>query len=487
MFVREKQSTSNAHLLKIGVFVFFFVIAMGLRASLYSIVTTDYSIFIGQWYDFIRSHGGFAAFKYNFYNYNPPYLYLLALATFLPIPKLVAVKSISVLFDVVLSIFTYLILDLRFKRSSIPTIGALVVLFVPTVFINSALWGQCDAIYTAFCLGSLYFMLKDRPLWACVLFGLAFAFKLQAIFFAPVLFILLLRRKLPLHYLLLIPAIFLIMLMPALLAGRDMGSLLSIYVEQTSTGGIAGAVNGPGSIGRDNFPGMNGSGGSGSTNLPPFNGAGNPGSGNLPPFNGASGPGSGNLPPINGVSGGTLPGSALTYEAPTFYQWLPTNAPGYWKWVGILLAALLVTLVSGLTWVSKKALTFEILVKAALVFALAIPFLLPEMHERYFYLADVLSITYAFCFRRRFYIAIIVPLCSLCSYLPYLLHRDVVNLAFVAVAVFVAAAIVLVDFLFTLYPDLHNRLNRSTGSKDEPPPLAMTEAVSVEGSSSSAV
>ncbi|HLG77671.1 MAG TPA: glycosyltransferase 87 family protein, partial [Ktedonobacteraceae bacterium] len=427
---------------------------------------------------------GFAAFKYNFYNYNPPYLYLLALATFLPIPKLVAVKSISVFFDVVLSIFTYLILDLRFKRSSIPAIGALVVLFVPTVFINSALWGQCDAIYTAFCLGSLYFVLKDRPLWACVFFGLAFAFKLQAIFFAPILLILLLRNKLPLHHLLLIPAIFLIMLMPALIAGRDMGSLLSIYVEQSSTGGVAGAVNGPGA---GNFPPSNGANGPGSGNLPPLNGAGNPGSGNLPPTTGANGPGSGNLPPTTGVSGGALPGSALTYEAPTFYQWLPTNAPGYWKWVGILLAALLVALVSGLTWTSKKALTFEILVKAALVCALAIPFLLPEMHERYFYLADVLSITYAFCFRRRFYIAIIVPLCSLCSYLPYLLHRDVVNLAFVAVAVFVAAAIVLVDFLFTVYPDLYNRLNRSSGSKDEPPPLAITEAVSVEGSSSSTV
>jgi len=63
------------------------------------------------------------------------------------------------------------------------------------VIINGAAWGQCDAIYTAFCLGSLYFILADRPAWACILFGLALSFKLQAVFFAPVLLLLFLRGK----------------------------------------------------------------------------------------------------------------------------------------------------------------------------------------------------------------------------------------------------------------------------------------------------
>src|ERR1700730_7829219 len=70
-----------------------FLLAIALRISLYHTVTSDYTVFLSQWYDFIQTHGGFAAFKYNFSNYNPPYLYLLALTTYLPIPKLVAIKD----------------------------------------------------------------------------------------------------------------------------------------------------------------------------------------------------------------------------------------------------------------------------------------------------------------------------------------------------------------------------------------------------------
>jgi Gpi18-like mannosyltransferase len=106
--------------------------------------------------------------------------------------------------------------------------------------INSAAWGQSDAIYTAFCIGSLYFLLKVRPAWACVLFGLAISFKLQAIFFLPVLLIVLLRRKFAMKYLLLIPAVFLLMLAPAFIAGRDAWSLPTIYVEQITSAGVGG-------------------------------------------------------------------------------------------------------------------------------------------------------------------------------------------------------------------------------------------------------
>jgi Gpi18-like mannosyltransferase len=35
----------------------------------------------------------------------------------------------------------------------------------------------------------LIFHFKERPAWACIFFGLAISFKLQAIFFLPVLFI----------------------------------------------------------------------------------------------------------------------------------------------------------------------------------------------------------------------------------------------------------------------------------------------------------
>ncbi len=180
MFLRKNLYVPGLQILARCTLAILFLLAIALRVSLYHVVTSDYTFFLSQWYDFIQTHGGFAALKYNFSNYNSPYLYLLALTTYLPIPKLVAIKTLSVAFDGVLGLFAYLILSLRYKRAYASIVGVLVILFAPTIIINSSAWGQSDAIYTAFCLGSLYFLLKERPARACVFFGLAISFKLQA-------------------------------------------------------------------------------------------------------------------------------------------------------------------------------------------------------------------------------------------------------------------------------------------------------------------
>ncbi len=427
MLLSKKRYMPGLQILALCSLGLMFLLAIALRVSLYHVETSDYTVFLSQWYDFIQTHGGFAALKYNFSNYNTPYLYLLTLATYLPIPKLVAIKTISVIFDGVLGLFAYLILRLRYRRSYASVIGVLVILFAPTIFINSAAWGQSDAIYTAFCLASLYYLLKERPAWACVFFGLALSFKLQAIFFLPVLLMLLLKRKLRVKYLVLIPAVFLLMLAPAFIAGRNAWSLLTIYAGQIASGGVGGPFN-AGGIGQFNARGPR-----------QFNGGG------AGQFNGG------------GPGGGGFSSSSFTLNAPSFYQWLPASAPEYWKWIGILLAAMFIVLVGVLIVKSKKQLTPAILLKVVLVFALAIPFLLPEMHERYFYLADVISIIYAFSFPRSFYIAVIMQLCSLFSYAPYFLNTQVVNLAYVAFAVLVITVITVADLVLALYPNIRKR------------------------------
>jgi len=78
---------------------------------------------------------------------------------------------------------------------------------------------RCD-LYSFLSRQSLLFA-QGAPCLGVHLFGLAISFKLQAIFFLPVLLILLLRRKLPLKYLILIPAVFLLALAPAFLVTRD--------------------------------------------------------------------------------------------------------------------------------------------------------------------------------------------------------------------------------------------------------------------------
>ena len=431
MLLRKKLYVPGLRIIANCTLGMLFLLAVALRVSLYHVETSDYTVFLSQWYDFIQTHGGFAALKYAFSNYNTPYLSLLALTTYLPVPKLIAIITLSVVFDGVLGLFAYLILRLRYRRSYASVIGVLVILFAPTIFINSAAWGQSDAIYTAFCLGSLYFLLKERPAWACVFFGLAISFKLQAMFFLPVLLMLLLKRKLSMKYLALIPAVFLLMLAPAFIAGRDVWSLLTIYVGQITSAGVGGGTvqfNGRGS-GQFNGGGIG-----------PFNGNG------IGRFNGV------------GPGGGGFSSSSLTLNAPSFYQWLPASAPEYWKWVGIFLAVMFVVIMCFLIVASKKQLTSAIILKVALVFALAIPFLLPEMHERYFYLADVLSIIYAFYFPRYFFIAVIMQLCSLLSYAPYLLHTQIVNLAYVAVAVLVITIIAMTDLVLELYPNIRTKV-----------------------------
>jgi Gpi18-like mannosyltransferase len=153
----------------------------------------------------------------------------------------------------VLAGFAALIVRERFRRPVFPLLCFTVVLYAPTVQVNSSWRGQCDSIYAA-CLGSLYFLLRNKPWWAAIFFGLALSFKLQAIFLLPVLIIMLvLNRRLmgkkhPLLALLAVPATFAVMLVPAALAGRDWGGLM-VYPDQVSTGGTGGTVDGSGGVG----------------------------------------------------------------------------------------------------------------------------------------------------------------------------------------------------------------------------------------------
>ena len=56
--------------------------ALAVRIPLLPLVSSDMTEALTRWYDFIAENGGFAAFRFDFGDYNVPYLYLLALATF---------------------------------------------------------------------------------------------------------------------------------------------------------------------------------------------------------------------------------------------------------------------------------------------------------------------------------------------------------------------------------------------------------------------
>lgn len=101
----------------------------------------------------------------------------------------------------------------------------------------------------------------------------------------------------------------------------------------------------------------------------------------------------------------------------------------------------------------RAMLTPELMIKFAMVTVLAVPFFLPDMHERYFYLADVLSIIYACCFPRYFFVPILMQAVSLLSYIPYLLGNiQVPYLPLVSGLAFALVVITTTDLLATLFP-----------------------------------
>lgn len=211
--------------------------AFWLRYLLRDFQNDDFRFFTGPWVGFIHNHGKFRALAEPFSNYTPPYLYLLVLGTYLfpNLYSLYLVKLISVVFDFLAAIMIYRLVRLRHPQGELPLLAYLAFLFLPTVVINSAFWGQADIIYTVPLLAALYFFLKDRPYLGMIAFGIAISIKLQAIFLAPWLVILLLNKKTTFASFFLIPATYFVMMIPAWAIGRPLPDLLTIYLAQGET------------------------------------------------------------------------------------------------------------------------------------------------------------------------------------------------------------------------------------------------------------
>ena len=80
------------------------------------------------------------------------------------------------------------------------------------------------------------------------------------------------------------------------------------------------------------------------------------------------------------------------------------------------------------TW-SRRELDSEAVMIAALLGAILLPFLLPKMHERYFFLADVLALVMAYRWRERIWLCACVQVGSLLSLVAYLWPAPWLNAA----------------------------------------------------------
>lgn len=309
--------------------------------------SVDYKYFLDPWYDFIASHGGFRALKYGFADYTPSYLYWLLIASTLlsGLPKILAIKLFAMTVDFICAFLTYKIVKLKYPVSRMANLAFLAVILSPTVIYNSSLWGQCDVIYTTGLIACIYFLSIHKQIPALISFGVALSFKLQAMFLAPLLLILLIKKRISWFYLPIITLVYIGAMLPAWIAGRPIKELLLVYFEQSNKY------------------------------------------------------------------------KELAKNVPNLYQWIPNDYYNIVVPIGLLLTVTAIFLLAYLVYRSKLEITQDRLIYLATISVFFMPYLLPKMHERYFYPTDILSIIFAFYFPQYRWVAISVQLASFVSYL----------------------------------------------------------------------
>lgn len=227
------QALSRIRLADVAILVIGLALAVLIRIPLLPFRSSDFFNSLRPWYATIHSMG-FSAFGTAFTTYNPPYLYeLYLIARFFPdVSNVLAIKIPSLIADFIAAYFVYRIVALRYSDTLFPTLAAFAFLFAPTVVLNSAFWGQADVLFTAPLVACLYFLMTRKNALALLAFGIALAFKLQAIFLTPLLLGLLLRRQVSWKYFLLIPLVLFVAIIPAWIAGRPLIDLILVYAGQ---------------------------------------------------------------------------------------------------------------------------------------------------------------------------------------------------------------------------------------------------------------
>ena len=346
-------------------------LALVLRALVFGYETLDYQNFLTRWVDFFRQRGGWRALSEPVGNYNIPYLYFMALFSYSSVKDLYLIKLLSTVFDVLLA-YSAMRLVSRWQKSVWLRLGCFfTVLLWPTVFLNSAVWAQCDSIYVALALLGIDLALDDRPVLAMTCMALSFGFKLQAVFILPVCAVLWMQGKFKWYHFLVFPAVYVLLVLPAVIIGRPFMDTVLLYFGQT------------GSI-----------------------------------------------------------GTGLNYNSPSVFALIrdvaDTDAASK---AGIVGAFAYMLAVLGVCFIGHRRLNDQAVFAAAVLLAVGIPFLLPHMHDRYFYAADILTLALAFAFPVYSPAALLTEFASLLGYHAYLKMRYLLPMRYGAAALLVVLAV----------------------------------------------
>ena len=359
-------------------------LAFVLRYCVLPYETLDYQDWLAVWLNSFRTEGAWTALGHEIWscNYNVPYLYFLALISKTDVTELLLIKDLSIFFDVLLAWFTLKLVSLFCSSSARRLTAFIGTLWLPTVFLNGSLWGQCDVIYAAFAVLAVYLMLSDHPAWSVAAIAVSISFKLQGIFLLPVYFVYLISGKMKIWHIAIFPATYILTILPAVFAGRSFLELLLLYYNNT------------GSI-----------------------------------------------------------GDGLNYNASSLYalfDFSNMNA-GTAANVGIVLAFIFCIGIFAWAVVRRSRLNNRSLLILSILFCVGVPFLLPHMHDRYFFMADALTFALAVIEPRLSPAAVLVTCGSLLGYHAYLKMRYLIPMRWGSIFMLVALVIVFAYAVFQIH------------------------------------
>ena len=209
------------------------MIGLAIRAILRVVTTVDWEMYWDPWISDLKEMG-FSYLATDRYDYAPSFVYILWVISKLPINPMTGYKAIHIALDfVAAAVMGKLVMDSTgSKIKSFCAYG--LMLIVPTIWADSALWAQCDIIFTSFVMLSLLYMLKDKPRVSLIFYGIAFAFKLQTFFILPLYVLLWVKKKMKIQHFLWVPLMYFIGVIPSWIAGKSLWELLTVYLFQAN-------------------------------------------------------------------------------------------------------------------------------------------------------------------------------------------------------------------------------------------------------------
>ncbi|MDR2572115.1 MAG: hypothetical protein LBD23_17710 [Oscillospiraceae bacterium] len=350
------------------------------RGALFYYESGDYIYFLRPWIEQYRTMSFIEGLSTRVSNYNPPYTYILNIISKINYSDLFLIKIISVTFDLILAYFVMKIVSLKTTSINMHILAFMLTFAIPTVMLNGAMWGQCDSIYSALAVGSVYFGLSKRSKHAYAFMALAISFKLQAAFLLPMLPVFVCLKKIKLKDAYIFLLVYMATLLPAILAGMSIDGTILAYYSQ-----------------------------------------------------------------VNYFS-------SLNMNAVNIWRFVDNVEYDNFLTMGLYTTGAAVLGLMYFSFVHRERLKENTdIVRLAYLFAVIMPFMLPKMHDRYYFMADALSVAVFLFDKRRWYVPVVTISCSYLTYAYFLMSGiTLFDYKTAAIALFVIIIIVLQDYVKSL-------------------------------------